>query len=224
MARQRAAGRVAIVAGATGLVGRELVRELVKGGGWGAVHALGRRPSGIEGVRDHVVDLDALTASDLPDADDLFCCLGTTLRRAGSAEAFRRVDLDYVLRLARAGRERGIGRFLLVSSMGADARSPVLYSRTKGEVEQAVRELGYPSTEIVRPSFLVGERAESRPVERAVVRTLSLARGVMGGPLRKYAPIAATDVARALVAIARDDVSGVRLHLSDELAARAGSG
>lgn len=210
--------------GASGLVGGHCLRLLLREPGFGEVRVFGRRP--IEGVPDplsrlrrHVLDFERLDAhaGDLA-VDAIVCALGTTMRTAGSREAFRRVDHDYPLRIARLGLERGAGHFLLVSAIGADARSRVFYNRVKGEVERDVRALGYPSLTIVRPSLLLGERRELR-VGEELGKVLGRALGwLLPG---RYRPVRAGAVARVLVDAARDGQPGERIVESDEVRALA---
>lgn len=202
--------RSALVAGATGLVGRTLVERLTADPAWSAVIALVRRDNADLGsgatLRTHVIDYEALAAGTvaLPAATHAFCTLGTTRRAAGSAAAFRRVDFDYAVAFARAAQRAGAQHLLLVSAAGAAAGSAVLYSRVKGEVEQAVIDLGFRSTTIVRPSFLDGPRTESRPIERVGVE---LGR-FLPAPWRS---VRVTAVAAALVHAAREDRPGVQV-------------
>ena len=153
--------RIALVAGGTGLVGRELVDALLADSAVGAVHVLVRSKSAELGKRNgltqHVVDYtQPLTG--LPPADDAFCCLGTTIKVAGSQAAFRAVDFDAALAFARAARGSGATRLGVVSALGADAASSVFYNRVKGELEQAVKTLGYQCVLLARPSLLLGDR------------------------------------------------------------------
>lgn len=154
--------RIALVAGATGLVGRELVDALLADSSVGAVHALVRKRNAEldkrAGVTQHVVDY-AQPIAGLPPADDAFCCLGTTIKVAGSQQAFRAVDFDAALAFARAARAAGATRLGVVSALGADASSRVFYNRVKGELEQAVRTLGFDAVLLARPSLLLGDRA-----------------------------------------------------------------
>jgi len=198
--------RSALVVGATGLVGASVVRRLAELGGHARIVALVRRPSGAAGlaagalVESRVVDFDALDAAAIGAADDVFACLGTTMKQAGSKAAFRRVDHDYTVRVGELARAAGAKRIGLVSSVGASARSSTFYLRVKGETERDIEALGYPRVVIARPSVLVGTRTEDRPGERvgiAVGRALSFA---MVGGLARYRPISAETVARALVA------------------------
>jgi uncharacterized protein YbjT (DUF2867 family) len=203
----------ALVIGATGLVGAELVRQLAVHASWTHVSALVRRvpdrmPSGVTPILTDFEQLDRIRVRLA--ADHVFCALGTTIRAAGSREAFRRVDYDYVLTVARLAREVGARHFLLVSSLGADSRSRVFYSRVKGEVEEAIQTLGYPSVTIVRPSLLLGDRTEFRLGE-VLMKPL--------GPLmpRRLKPVHARAVAATLVRAAAADAAGVRIVESAEI-------
>lgn len=215
----------AVVAGATGLVGSHLVRLLAR---QGPVLALVRRDVPLpERAVARRVDFDALDLSrkELAGAD-VYCALGTTIRKAGSQEAFRKVDLEAVAALARAAAKSGARFFGLVSAVGADPDSRVFYSRVKGEAEAAVRESGNPSgipgVGIVRPSFLLGERAESRPGEKAGILVAKVLGFAMVGPLARYRAVEAEDVARALIGLARAG-PGVRVLESDEIGGAAGA-
>src|SRR6267378_5746788 len=165
----RALSRTALLAGATGLIGNHVLQFLLADRTWGRVITVGRRitPHKHEKLEQRVLDLGALeTMSDLPHVDDVFCCLGTTIKQAGSPPAFRLVDHDFVVGLARAGLRAGATQFLLVSAIGADPESRLFYSRVKGETETAIRKLAYQSIQIFRPSLLLGARPEFRLGER----------------------------------------------------------
>lgn len=208
---------VALVAGATGLVGRALVRQLADSGGWDAVRALVRHalPAELAGPRVTAIQVDYDHLEPPPAwaaADHIFCALGTTMRQAGSREAFRRVDFDYPVALARAARALGARHFLLVSAVGASARSRVFYNRIKGEVEDAISALGFRSVTIARPSLLLGRRAEPRPGEQ-VGKVL----GLLLPP--RWRPVLAARVAGALVNAAKADQPGVRILENRELRA-----
>jgi uncharacterized protein YbjT (DUF2867 family) len=169
-------------------------------------------PSGVTVRR---ADFERLEALALPAVDDAFCCLGTTRRVAGSAAAFRRVDLDYVVAFAQLAKRAGAQRFMLVSSLGASPGSPFLYPRTKGECEAAVAALGFTTVVIVRPSFLVGARPQARSGEAMALRVGELIRPFLIGPLRKYAPVEAIAVARTLAMAASSSPAGVTIIESD---------
>jgi uncharacterized protein YbjT (DUF2867 family) len=143
-------------------------------------------------------------------ADQVFCALGTTMRDAGSQAAFRRVDLEYPVALARAARQRGVRHFLLVSAVGASPTSRAFYNRVKGEVEAAITSIGFPALTIARPSLLLGQRSERRFGEQ-VGKVLGM---VAPAP---WKPVPAMRVARALVEAARRDASGIRILENREL-------
>ncbi len=205
--------KTALVAGATGLVGRELVGQLAAHPAYVKVVMLTRRRSSAPSptVEPVVVDyerLDAAAASLV--ADDVFCALGTTIRAAGSQAAFRRVDHDYVLQVARRARAQGARHFLLVSSLGANPASRVFYNRIKGEVEAAIQELGYPSLTIVRPSLLLGPRAEFRLGE-----ALAKPFGILMP--RRYRPVHARAVAATLIEAAARGQPGTHIIESKDI-------
>jgi uncharacterized protein YbjT (DUF2867 family) len=199
----------ALLAGATGLVGRECLRLLACDGHVVEVRALVRRPLPPESrgsrVRECITDFDQLhNHVDWFQVDKVFCALGTTIRQVGSKEAFRRVDYDYPLAIAKAARTRGASHFLLVSALGANAHSRIFYNRVKGELEDAVQALGYRSVTIARPSVLLGDRQEPRFGEGIAKALAWLA------PLR-WRPVPASNVASALVSAAHANVSGLQI-------------
>ncbi|HEX8276571.1 MAG TPA: NAD(P)H-binding protein [Longimicrobiaceae bacterium] len=217
--------RSALLLGATGLVGGHVLDLLLDDPAYGGVRVLGRRPVPREHpkLRQETVDFDRLRDfAGAVRAQDVFCCLGTTIRAAGSREAFRRVDLDYPRAVAEAAARNGAERFLLVSAMGADAGSSIFYNRVKGEAEDAVRTLPFQEVVILRPSLLLGERAESRPGEALAQRVMPRLTPLMLGPLRKYRPVQAAAVARAMVRLAKGGGRGVRVVESDGIEALGG--
>ncbi len=217
--------RVAVVAGATGLVGRAVLAALLADKHTSAVHSLGRRtlPLTHPKLTQHIVDFAALP--ELPQIDDVFICLGTTIKVAGSQAAFRAVDYDAVMAIAQAGRARGATKLGVVSAMGADAESGVFYNLVKGEVEDAITELGYTSVSIVRPSLLVGDRGPLNQPERPGER-IGLVVSKLLKPLipANYLPVQAEDVAAGLIQAVKAGKPGVQRILSGALqgaAARA---
>lgn len=205
------------VLGATGLVGRAVAGLLAARGR--PLTLLARRPCGVTGpsVTERVVDFaDPAAVGRLVEPGDLYCCLGTTLKKAGSPAAFRAVDLDMPLALLRAVPDPSRTRLFLVSSAGADARSAFLYSRVKGELEAAAAALPFKAVHIARPSLLLGPRAESRPAEALAQALSPWVSWLLPARLR---PIAAETVARALVGLAESGQDGVHIHESDALAA-----
>ena len=205
--------RSVLLLGATGLVGGECLRLLLDGPSFHRVTTLSRRPPGITHPKLEaiVLDFERLFTDPPPFAyDAVVCALGTTIKQAGSRERFRRVDFEYPLAVARLALDRGARHFLLVSSLGANARSRIFYSRVKGELEDAVLALDYPAITIVRPSWLVGERDEIRIGEEIAKRLAFLVP-------RKYRPVPVRAVATALVEAAHAGPVGRKIVESGEL-------
>lgn len=207
------------LAGATGLVGGQALALALADRRVTRVTAPTRRPiaaqNKLENPRLDVLMEDAGT--DSWRADAAICALGTTRAIAGSDAAFRAVDHDLVLAIAKRLRAAGVGRFALVSSVGADPRSRFLYTRTKGEVEEAIGGLGFPSLTILRPGFLDGERAEYRPFERVMGAVLRLA-GPLLPPSARVSPV--SRVAALLLEAAIEAPPGSRVIGSGQIAAR----
>jgi uncharacterized protein YbjT (DUF2867 family) len=211
---------IAWLAGGSGLVGGVLLRRLLEGKDFDRVVSLGRRTLPVEDTRlvQVVVDLVAPAGLDGLDAPDVaFSCLGTTIRRAGSREGFRAVDHDAVVAFARAARRGGARTFVHVTALGASAGSRVFYNAVKGETERDVAALGYPSVYALRPSILDGDRAESRPGERAGLVVGRLLAPLLG----KYRPTPVTTVADAMIEAARASTPGVHVIEPDRMAAPA---
>jgi uncharacterized protein YbjT (DUF2867 family) len=195
--------RSALLAGATGLVGSFLLERLLASPRYARVVIWARRGIGKAHpkLKVEIIDFERLAQRRL-EADDVFCCLGSTIRQAGSQKAFHHVDFDYPVALAGAAARAGAKRFLVVSALGANPRSRVFYNRVKGEMEKAVRVAAVPKTYIFRPSLLSGPRKEERPGEK-----IGLVVGALLGPLLgKYRPIHADRVAAAMVRAAELDL------------------
>src|SRR5713226_10116874 len=211
--------RNALVAGGTGLVGTELLTLLGEENRYARVTSLVRREMVAAGrVENRVVSFDHLDQSELPEVDDAYCCLGTTRRVAGSDDAFRKVDFDYVLAYARAAHRAGAIRFLIVSAMGAKVESRFLYTRVKGQVEAAASTLGFQVVGIARPSFLIGRRAKARSGETAALILSRAITPIMVGPFRRFRPIEARTVAAGLIHLAFNAQEGVSVLSSEQIA------
>ena len=210
--------RTALVAGPTGLVGRLLLKRLLASSRYERVKVLSRRPLNHEEAKLEILltDYSDTGLGQLGNrlaADDVFCCLGTTLRAAGSRAAFERVDYHMVVGVARAAKAAGAKQFLVVSAVGASSRFPaVFYSRVKARMEQAVADIGFDAVHILRPSLLLGDRAERRPGEDIAQRLAPLLIPLFVGPLKKYCPVRADDVAAAMEQLAARETRGVQVH------------
>ena len=194
------ANRTVIIAGATGLVGREILQGLLADPSVAAVHSLGRRKPAAQHPKltAHVVDFAALPA--LPPADEVYLALGTTIKVAGSQAAFRAVDHDANLAVATAAMAAGVKKVGLVSAMGADAHSKVFYSRVKGELEDALAKMPFAGLVIARPSMLVGNREVlGQPTRQGEVLASALGKAVGFLIPANYKPIDASAVAQALL-------------------------
>ena len=208
----------AIVVGASGLVGCELIRQLIAHESFDKIKSLGRRVLGLENsaVTEHVVDFkDPSSLEAAMEGDVLFSSLGTTRSKAGSKDAQWEVDHTFQLRAAQAAVKRGARAYVLVSASTADARSMAFYNRMKGDLDEAVQKLGFRACHILRPSILDGDRSESRPGERLGLAAMQLLRGIPG--LRKHRPIHASIVARAMIAAAVDPREGSFIHGPEDL-------
>lgn len=201
------------IAGATGLVGRQVLTESLHDASVSSVIAFVRRKTGVVHPRltEQIVDFERLEEETAPFRGDVaFCCLGSTIKQAGSQAQFRHIDHDYVLAFARGALAGGVKHFLVVTALGADARSSVFYNRVKGEVEAGLAALPFAALTIARPSLLLGERAEARLGERLLAPLSRLLPKSVSG-------IEAQTVARALLHLAREPANGRRIVPSKEL-------
>lgn len=205
-----------LLVGATGLVGRHVVDRALNDTRVTGVVALTRRPLAPRPrLNNPIMNFDSL--DERPSwwkADAVICTLGTTMRQAGSREAFRRVDFDHVLTVAEIARARGARAFVFNSSLGADPDARSFYLRVKGDAELALERMRFPSLTIVRPSVLIGRRGEFRPAERALIGALRLLRPVVP---RRYRAVPADHVASALLEAALIATPGLRVIESDQI-------
>jgi uncharacterized protein YbjT (DUF2867 family) len=215
-------GWVAAIAGASGLVGGYVLDALIADPAFDRVVALVRRPLDRKGAKllQVVVDFDRLEESgawgQVGPVDTLFCCLGSTIKAAGSRAAFRNVDYVYPIRFAEAGRRAGASQFLVISSVGAAPKSSSFYLRIKGEVERDLAGVGFESLSIFRPSLLLGNRHENRIGERLAQIVYPLLNPLLMGGLRRFRGIEAKTVGRAMVARGLVSEPGTRvLHYAE---------
>lgn len=199
------AGKSALLIGATGLVGGLVLQRLLDCPEYDRVIAVSRRPVAVKSPRLVNVEVsfdDLAKVSRRLKGVDAFCCLGTTLEKAGSRAEFHKIDYGYALEFADIVRKNGTKHFLLLTAVGANKRSPVFYNRVKGLLEHDVATLDFPSLSIFRPSLLLGGREERRPMEQLVGTAGRLIAPVMIGPASRYRPISAGMVAAAMVNVA----------------------
>ena len=211
--------RKALIVGATGLVGGFCLQALLDDDNYSEVIALVRKPL----LKTHRKLKTVVTTFDNLEpelsnihADDVYCCLGTTIKKAGSQEAFKKVDHTLVVTVAELMKKQGAEQFLVISAMGADKDSKVFYNRVKGEMEAALQELGYPCLRIIRPSLLLGPREEFRLGEKIAVMLTPLLKPFLLGSLKKYRPVEAEKVAQFMVKVAREEpIVGVHVYESN---------
>jgi uncharacterized protein YbjT (DUF2867 family) len=215
------AGRVALVAGGSGLVGGKLLPVLLSAPEYGRVHALARRALLADNPRlaNRVVRFDAPLETQLKglQCQDAFCCLGTTMRTAGSEAAFRAVDHDLVIQFAKFALSVGAERFVMVSSIGASSSAKNFYLRVKGETEKALEALRFRSLGILQPSMLLGSRRELRPLELLAQPAMRLLSPLLFGNWSRYRAVDAATVAAAMYGVARSARKGVYRYTYEEL-------
>jgi uncharacterized protein YbjT (DUF2867 family) len=213
-------GQRTLLVGASGLIGslcltRLLAEEAVK-----RVVVLTRRPLERPHAKlvEHQIQFDRLSEHNaLFEVDSLFCCLGTTLKAAGSREAFAKVDYGYVKKIAELAAAKHVRQFLLISAFGANPHSPVFYSRIKGRAEEAVRQLPFHTVHILRPSMLLGTRTQPRLNEEMLKPLAKFTMPLFVGPMRRLRPVQAERVASMMVALAKGDYTGVNIHYPSAL-------
>ncbi len=208
--------RTALLAGSTGLIGNQLLQLLLEEALYDKVIALSRKPLEVTHpkLQNVVLQVDQFKALADLKADDVFCCLGTTIKQAKTKEAFRKVDFDYPFELARNLYANGAQQFLLVSALGSDKNSSIFYNRVKGEVEAAIATVGFRAFHIFKPSLLVGPRKEQRAGEDAAKVFYKIFDFLIP---QKYKGIESIKVARAMLANARENQAGIFIHESDSL-------
>jgi uncharacterized protein YbjT (DUF2867 family) len=195
--------RTAIVIGATGLTGSYLVNELIKDGAFNHIKIFGRHPLPFDHykIKYYKTDFSEDDFSVDLTGHVLFCCIGTTIKKAGSKAAFRRVDHDIPVMLSRLAMKNGIGRLIIISAIGANSNSPNFYLRTKGQMEEMVSSIYTKTLSILRPSMILGSRSEFRPGEEIGKFFMKIMKPILAGKLKKYRGIHAKDIAKAMIRI-----------------------
>jgi uncharacterized protein YbjT (DUF2867 family) len=219
VASNDASSRVAVLAGASGLVGGECLRLLVHSGDYVEVIAFVRHPLGFSHPKLRLVRVDFASLPSLPEFSgaDVFSALGATMQQAGSREAFRKVDYDASLAFATRAAQGGARQFAVVSSINAHAHSSAFYLRVKGELEDALKLLPFPSLHIFRPSFMAGDHLGSRPGERVGVSISTALDFAFIGKLRKFSAVDVDVFANAMIKAARRADAGVHVYEYEQI-------
>ncbi|GAB3172231.1 oxidoreductase [Telluribacter humicola] len=210
--------KTALVIGATGLIGKQIVQYLLSSPAYSEVRVLVRHSLGISNTKLKEIKYDFNNPDPaVVQGDDVFCCLGTTMKKAGSKEAFRKVDLEYPLQIARLAKQNGARQYLIVTAMGADSDSMFFYNQVKGDVQEELKSLQFSTLRIFQPSLLLGDRQDTRLGEKIGEGLAALFKPLMIGPLQKYRAIDSGKVARAMVELAQKPEAGVFVYESGEL-------
>lgn len=210
--------KTAIIIGATGLVGSTLVKQICENPTYSKVVLLLRKPLEINHSKliQEVINFDNLDASKIV-GDDLFCAMGTTIRKAGSQEAQYKIDCTYPYEIGKIAKANGVKQYILVSAVGANADSSNFYLRTKGDLEKKIQSLGFQNFVSLRPSMLLGDRGEFRLGEKIGTVLSNLLSPLLFGSLRKYHGIEASDVAKSMQRFANQGFNGVKFAEYDEM-------
>lgn len=214
--------KTALIAGATGLIGAYLLDMLLRHEIYDTVKVISRKAITRDDKKLKVILLEDFASlsklnEEIYKADDIFCCLGTTTKKAGSKKAFWSVDYEYPYTLAELGKKAGTRQFLLVSAIGASASSLFYYNQVKGKVEDSIRALGFDQMKIFRPSLLLGERNESRSGEDFARFVSGKLPFIYSGPLRKFKPIHGREVAQGMYNAAQKEQQGTYIYESEDI-------
>ncbi|HEX8460307.1 MAG TPA: NAD(P)H-binding protein [Segetibacter sp.] len=212
----------AVVLGATGLIGEQLVQQLLNDPAFSKVRILVRRPVQLSHSKLEVAIVDFNKLSDyeskLGKGDFIFCCIGTTQKQVkGDKALYRKIDFDIPVNAAKLGIKAGFTKYFLVSAVGANAASQNFYLKLKGEVEAAITDIGFSALHVFRPSILLGKRKELRVAElfgKGVMQAISV---FFAGALKKYKGIKGEDVAKAMIAAAKSDTKGLTMYEYEEM-------
>ncbi|WP_210364059.1 oxidoreductase [Bacillus sp. REN3] len=211
-------GKSALIAGSTGLIGNGLLHLLLDGEEYERVVAIVRRPLEVQHPKlvEKIVDFDRLEENrEIFAVDDVYCCLGTTIKKAKTKEAMWKIDVDYPVTIAKLAISGGARQFLIVSSMNANPDSRLFYPKMKGRLEKEIKEVPFDSTSIFRPSLLLGERKESRFGEQAAAAIFT--RLPFKGPMEKYRAIEGKTVASAMYRVAQQHNTGLAIYPSEQI-------
>ncbi|GAA0340391.1 oxidoreductase [Bacillus carboniphilus] len=213
--------RSALVVGATGLIGKELVKLLLEDTSYDFVEVWVRKPIEIQHSKLHqkIINFDELSVQAINRTyHDVFCCLGTTIKKAKTKEQFKKVDLEYPVELAKLVKQHGVEHYLVISAIGADASSSIFYNQVKGKLEGTLQSLNLPRLSIFRPSILMGNREEFRLGERLGISVVSFLKFALVGKLKRYRGIYGKEVAKGMVVTALSEAtSPVWIYESEEI-------
>jgi len=209
----------AVVLGGTGLIGNELLKYLIADNSFSQIHLIGRKDSQLTSskIHFHQINMDELlNYSHLFNVDVVFCCLGTTIKTAGSKEAFLNVDFNMITNAAKNA-SKNSSQFIVISSIGANKNSSNFYLKTKGQTEEVVLQQNIPSISILRPSILFGDRKENRTGEKIGIIAMKIAAPILIGSLKKYRGNEAANVALSMIKLAKQNVKGAVIYESTQI-------
>lgn len=212
--------KTALIIGSTGLIGSHLLDLLLESQEYDKVITFVKRDSGIQHpkLKQHIIDFDKPeTYKELVVGDDFFCSIGTTIKKAGSQNAFRKVDFEYPKQFASLAQQNKVKQFLIITSLGADANSSNFYLKTKGEIQDFLKNCAFESISILQPSLLLGNRTEFRLGEKMGVYFMKLFSFLFIGNLKKYKAIQSEAVAKAMFIIAQKNYKGFQIIESDSI-------
>lgn len=208
---------IVAIAGATGLTGSFCIQELLKNENISLVYSIGRKQTGIKHEKLKEVLLDNNKVSDIFNSDAFICCLGTTIKKAGTKEAFKEIDLELPVYLANKLKNYGCNTVAVVSAMGANPKSSIFYNNIKGQMEEAMKDINLNSLSILRPSIIAGSRKEKRFGEKMGLIFMTIFNPLLFGSLKHYKSIKAKDIAKALVHCVINKKEGTTIYLSEEI-------
>ena len=203
--------KTALISGATGLVGYHLLKLLLDDPDYGQVKSISRRSSGLTHPKlvEMIMEFEDLEKVEAKvGADHVFCCLGTTMKKAGSKEAFRKVDYEYPLRLAKIAKINGAKHFILVTAQGANPNSIFFYNRVKGEREDEIKKIGFDNCTVIHPALILGDRKEKRKIEEVGITIITHLEFLFFGPFRKFRGVQASDIALKMKRAASENNEG----------------
>lgn len=211
-----------IIAGASGLIGQTLVKFLIQDNNFDFITIVARSPFKDTNIKlnNLVISFEDFKSIKLPRAEVAFCTLGTTIKTAGSEEAFYKVDHDYIVNFAKASFDSGVKTFIVVSALGADSSSNIFYNKVKGQTEEDLKNIGFKNLYILRPSLLLGDRLENRPGEKIAQKLSYILAPFLVGPFKKIRPIKASQVALKMQNLAIQSTSrelGFKIISNEEI-------